>query len=149
MPCRRRSQKAHIKVCVVGNQDAALGKRKKALERLLLSWRICNHRVSDAGELGDFGRDRLLRVDKLVVFFGDFPVFEHHCADLGEPFGLGIEAGRLGVEHHELALQRLFFPAVHRGHAVVTEVGLQAVDDFELPTRPPDVVCLLYTSRCV
>ena len=125
---------------IVGHQDAAIREPEKGFQRFLLPGGIGHHLVGDAGQLSDLGGDGLARLDKGVELLHHFPVPHDHRADLGQVLHAGVQAGGLGVEHAELAVQRLVLHAVDAGHHIIHKVGLAAVDQLEIRVALVDLV---------
>ena len=124
---------AHIElVGVVGNEHPTLCKFCKHAHRFVRRGGVRHHAVVDAGELHDLWRDGLARVHEGTEGLGDLAVLHHHRADLGEEFGVGVQAGGLGIVHHKAAAHGAGgFTVQHRDH-VIHKVGLHAVDDLEI-----------------
>ena len=132
MPQRRRGHKAHIEVCIVGDDRPIPDKGDELLHRLLLGWGTRHVAVADTGQLRDVGRDMPLGVDEGIEGLKDIPAGEADRADLGHAVVLRIKARGLDIESHELSIQRQFRLADDGAVAVhiIEEVDLAAVDDL-------------------
>ena len=120
------------RVGVVGHEDAAIHEFEEGFQRLGLAGGVGHHLIGDAGQLRDLGRDGLSGLDEGIELLHHLAVPHDDCADLGQVLHARVEARRLGVEDAELAVQRLIPDAVDAGDHVIDEVGLTAVDEFEV-----------------
>ena len=125
---------------VVPHQNAVARKGKKGFQRFLFTGGIRYHLVGDAGQLGDLGGDGLAGLDEGVEFLHYLTVADDDRADLGKVLHPGVKTGGLGVEHAELAVQRLILYAVDAGHHVIHKIGFAPVDEFEVRVFFVDII---------
>ena len=131
----RLADKEHVKaVGVVGHKNVVPAKFFKSADGLLGCRGVGDHGIVDAGQVNDLLRDRLAGVDKgaELLFLVNFTVFNIDGADLGQPLGVGVKAGRLGVEHDKRAGQRHLRCAVDGGDHIIDKIGLTAVNQFKV-----------------
>ena len=131
----RLADEQHIKaVGVVGHKNVVPAKFFKSADGLLGCRGVGDHGIVDAGQVNDFLRDRLAGIDEGAEFLSlvNFTVFHIDGADLGQPLGVGVKAGRLGVEHNKRAGQRHLRRTVDGGDHIIDEVGLTAVNQFKV-----------------
>ena len=139
----RFADEQHIKaVGVVGNKDVVPAELFEGADGFLRRGGVGDHGIIDAGQVNDLLRDGLAGVDEgaELLFLVDLTVFHKDRADLGQPLGVGIKAGRLGIEHDKRAGQRHLRPAVDGGDHIVNKVGLAAVNQLEVRVRLVDGV---------
>ena len=131
----RLADKEHVEaVGIVGYKDIIPAKFFKSADGLLRRGGIGHHGIVDAGQVNDLLRDRLAGVDEGAefLFLVDLTVFHIDGTDLGQPLGVGVKAGRLGVEHDKRAGQRHLRRAVDGGDHIIDKIGLAAIDQLEV-----------------
>ena len=131
----RLADEQHIKaVGVVGHKDIIPAELLKGADGLLRRGGVGDHGIVDAGQVNDLLRDRLAGVDEgaELLFLVDLTVFHIDGTDLGQPLGVGVKAGRLGVEHDKRAGQRHLRCAVDGGDHIIDKIGLAAVDQLKV-----------------
>ena len=84
-----RPQERHVERGIVGNKRSVSCKGEQGAQRLALLWRVFDHFVGDAGQLGDFGRNGLLGVDKGLKTVENLALFHKHGANFGQAFAAG------------------------------------------------------------
>ena len=146
-PFARCPQKAHIEACVV--RDERILPLPRPHEEFRYGFvevgRVCNGLIRNAGQLGDLGRDGLVRIDVGLERVTDLALDHAHRGNFGDLLVRRVETGRLEVEHDERAGERLGAPAAHDRQAVrvVDVVRFDAVNDLHVP----DDVLLLALLR--
>ena len=126
------ADKADIELRVVGGQRAVAHKSQKGRQRLFQRRRAFEHLVGDTGEADDLRRQTAVGVHKGLEAVGDFPVFQHHGADLRNGLLCYLQTRCLDVKAHDLAGEGLLLGAVHRNAVVqiVDEIALHTVKYF-------------------
>ena len=131
----RLADKEHVKaVRVVRHQNVIAAEFLEGADGLLRRGGIGHHGIVDAGQVNDLLRDRLTGIDEGAefLFLVDLTVFHKDGADFGQPLGVGVKAGRLGVEHNKRAGQRHLRRAVDGGDHIIDKIGLAAVDQLKV-----------------
>ena len=133
LPRIGRAHKRAVKVCVVRHQHGVRrAELLPELERLGLIGGVLDHRVGDAGQLGDLLRDVAAGVDKGIEHIDNLPAPHLHRTDLGDAVAARRQAGGLQVKYDKLPVKALAFLALDRSDHVVDKVGLQAIDHAEV-----------------
>ena len=103
--------------------------------RLVEVGRIRNRFVRNAGQLGDFRRDRLVRIDVGLERVAQLALDHAHGGDFGDFLARRVEAGGFKVKDNERAVERLGAASAHDRQAVrvVDVVRLDAVNDLHVP----------------
>ena len=131
----RLADKKHVKaVGIVGHKDIIPAELLEGADGLLRRGGIGHHGIVDAGQVHHLLRDGLAGVDEGAefLFLVNFTVFHIDGADFSQPLGVGVKAGRLGVEHNKRAGQRHLRRAVDGGDHIIDKIGLAAVDQLEV-----------------
>ncbi len=97
----RRLEETHVVRRVVGHQHRVGEELQEGRQHRLDRRRRGDHRLGDAGQHGDEGRDRLPGVDQGAQRAELHAAADLHRADLGDPAAIGGAAGGLQVHHHE------------------------------------------------
>ena len=121
-----------IELGVVGRQRAVTHEGEEIPQRFLQLGGIRQHGIGDAGEADDLGGQAAIGVDEGLETLGDFTVFQHHGADLGDGLPIHLQAGGLDIEADDLIGKILILPAMDHDAVVhiVDEVALHAVEDL-------------------
>ena len=131
-----RPQESHIKACVVCHERILSFSRpcEELRHGFVEVGRVRYGFVRNAGQLGDFRRNRLVRVDVGLERIPNFTFHNAHSGNLGDLLTRRIESGGLKVEHDERAVERLGALAAHDRNAVlvVDVVRLDAIDDLHV-----------------
>ena len=125
----------YVKLGVVRRQRPAVHEPKKALQRLLEGRGVLQHGVGNAREADNFRCQPAIWVHKGLESVCNFPVFQHHGADLRDGLLHHVKPRGLNVEADDLVFKRLIHGAVD-GHTVVQIVHivpLHSVEDLDLP----------------
>ena len=140
-PAAALGDEAHVELGVVGGQGPSCGKGQEGVDGLGLPGGPLQHLVGDAGELHDLVGELPPGADEGVEGLAHLPVPEDHRADLDDEVVPLAQAGGLNVEADDLSVEVLLGWAVHHHPVVhvVDEVGLHAVEDFDLLGRVPGV----------
>ena len=131
-----RPQEAHIEACVVRHKRvlSLACPCEEFRHGFVEVGRVCYRLVRNAGQLGDFRRNRLVRVDIGLEGITNLALHNAHSSNLGNFLARRIESGGLKVEHDECSVERLCAPAAHDRNTVlvVDVVRLDAVDDLHV-----------------
>ena len=105
----------------------------KCLERFLFAGCVLHHIVGDAGQFGDFRRNRHTGIDKSIETFSDLTVFQPYRTDFGDAVILGVESGGFQVKHDEfIVIKGCGSIPLDRANAVVDVIRLHAIDDLDV-----------------
>ena len=135
-PSHRGTQKAHIEARVVRHERIlSLPCPFKEIGNGGIDvGRIRDGFVRNTGQLGDFRRNRLVRIDIGLERVAYLALHDTHSGDLGYLFAGRVEAGGFQVEHDECTVKRLIALAAHDRDTVriVDVVRLDTVNDLHI-----------------
>ena len=131
-----RPQEAHIEACVVRHERvlSLACPFEEFRHGFIEVGRVRYRLVRNAGQLGDFRRNRLVRVDIGLEGITNLALHNAHSSNLGNFLARRIESGGLKVEHDECSVERLCAPAAHDRNTVlvVDVVRLDAINNLHV-----------------
>ncbi len=95
------SQELHVKTDIVSDDGAVANKISKLFRYFVFCWRIGNHFIADACNIGNLTRDWNLRIDECFISIIPFTVYKANRRNFGDPVALSIEAGCLEIERYK------------------------------------------------
>src|SRR5882757_9172696 len=99
------AHEAVIEIDVVSDEDPVAHEPHKTVRDFGEYWRIADHLVRDARNLGYLGRDRALRIHQGMPFFDNFVVADLDRADFGYPVARRPATRGLDVDHDVVLLR--------------------------------------------